>query len=333
MQYMPSSSSLASPMERPVAPIESVIVTPAALLAAFASVPDPRRAQGRRFSLAAILTLTVAAILSNHLSVLAIAEWGADQSHELLRALGFACKTTPRQSTIQRLFKKLSPDHLATALTNCFDKARTEPARRPRGSQGVAIDGKAQRGRLSFDHSGCPVHALSALLHDYGVVLASETIEPHGPTDKAEAELTVAPALIEHVDWQGRVLTGDALFCQRNLCQQVLDAGGDYRLTVSPSKRTRPGSMTTSAYFSPLLSRRCLSMIGVRHKLSITATDAITTSVGSSPPPISLATATGRVWLRYSVWRGRGRSEGRPKEKCGTESPVYRLMWPMLTDC
>jgi hypothetical protein len=42
---------------------------------AFASLPDPRRKQGTRYSVAAILTLAVVAVLANHTSVLAIAEW------------------------------------------------------------------------------------------------------------------------------------------------------------------------------------------------------------------------------------------------------------------
>ncbi len=214
-----------------------LVVTPSALLAAFATIPDPRRHQGIRFALPAILTLAVAAILSNHLSVLAIAEWGNDQDRDLLATLGFPDGITPVQSTIQRLFRKLDPDRLSAALTAHF--ARGGPTKPPpRGSQGVAIDGKAQRGRLAFDASGSPVHALSAFLHEQGIVLAQEPIDSNGPTDKAEAELTVAPALLERIDWQGRVMTGDALFCQRDLCQQVVQAGGDYLLLVKDNQPT-----------------------------------------------------------------------------------------------
>lgn len=54
--------------------------------------------------------------------------------------------------------------------------------------------------------------------------------------EKSEAELTVAPALLARIAWPGRVLTGDALFCQRHLCQQVLDAGGDYLLLVKENQ-------------------------------------------------------------------------------------------------
>ena len=70
------------------------------------------------------------------------------------------------------------------------------------------------------------VHALSAVCPIQGVVLAQTPIT--STAEKTEAELTVAPALIAQLDWHGRVLTGDALFCQRHLCTQVLAAGGDY---------------------------------------------------------------------------------------------------------
>lgn len=204
------------------------------LLAAFATIPDPRGRQGRRFRLAAILALAVAAILSNHLPVLAIAEWGRCQLPDLLEALGFRDGVTPHQSTLQRVLAKVDPASLSVALERYFRPSNT--AKRERGSEGVAIDGKAQRGRLAFDPQDGPVHALTALLHGQGIVLAQESIETGGKTDKAEAELTVAPKLIKRVDWQGRVMTGDALFCQRNLCQDVTDAAGDYLLIVKENQ-------------------------------------------------------------------------------------------------
>jgi predicted transposase YbfD/YdcC len=70
------------------------------------------------------------------------------------------------------------------------------------------------------------------------VVLAHEPINDPATTDRGEAELTVAPALLDRIDWHDRVLTGDALFCQRSLCQQVGDAGGDYLLTVKENQGT-----------------------------------------------------------------------------------------------
>ena len=210
----------------PYAPPSSgpLSVSPRSLAAALAHVPDPRRHASVTSALAAILTLAVAAILANHLAVLASAEWGARQSPDVLRPLGFPDGHTPCQSTLQRLFSKLDGHVLAAALSAHFAPP-VVPVLEGDAVQGVAVDGKAQRGRLPFQEGGCPVHALTAFCQEHGVVLAHEPIVQGA--DKGEAEVTVAPALLARVAWPGRVLTGDALFCQRHLCQQVRDAGGD----------------------------------------------------------------------------------------------------------
>jgi DDE_Tnp_1-associated len=59
---------------------------PMAWHSACEQVNDPRRKQGKRFSITAILLLALAAILSNHVSELAIAQWGAGQSEEVKKA-------------------------------------------------------------------------------------------------------------------------------------------------------------------------------------------------------------------------------------------------------
>jgi predicted transposase YbfD/YdcC len=205
------------------------------LLAAFAAVPDPRRQASIDYPLPALLALAVTAILANQHSPLAIAEWAARQGTALLAPLGFVEGRTPCQSTLHRVFAALCGERLAAALGAYFAPgAAPDPTRR--GTQGVAIDGKAQRGRLRYQAGGSPVHALTAFCHEQGVVLAQEAIDCGA--DKAEAELTVAPALIARVAWRGRVLTGDALFCQRALCRQVVRAGGDYLLLVRENQPT-----------------------------------------------------------------------------------------------
>lgn len=215
---------------RPAAVAMPLTIAPASLAAAFATVPDPRRIASVRYPLAAILALAVTALLANHRSVLAIAEWGARQERALLSALGFPGDQTPCQSTVQRLFRQLDGDGLAATLA-----AHIAPVAAPADDlQGVAIDGKAQCGRLRFATGGCPIHALSAFCHESGLVLAQEPIAFEG--DKAEAELTVAPALLARIDWRDRVLTGDALFCQRGLCRQVLAADGDYLFAVKENQ-------------------------------------------------------------------------------------------------
>ena len=53
---------------------------------------------------------------------------------------------------------------------------------------------------------------------------------------KKEAELSVGPRVLEEVPLRGRVVTGDALYCQRALCQQICQQGGDYFFTVKENQ-------------------------------------------------------------------------------------------------
>jgi predicted transposase YbfD/YdcC len=163
-----------------------------------------------------------------------MAQWGTEQDPPRQRALGFRAGATPHQSTLQRLFAKLDPDRLGRALGRACG-VRVPPAT-TRGSQGVAIDGKAQRGRRAADPTVGVIHALTAFCHDHQIVLSQVPITT--TATKAEAELTVVPEVIASLDWHGRVLTGDALFCQRPVCQQVLERGGDYLILVKENQPT-----------------------------------------------------------------------------------------------
>src|SRR6516225_1417098 len=79
------------------------VVPPGRIVSAFAQVPDPRRRQGRRHPLAAVLAL-------------AIAQWAGEQDASVRVALGLPAGKASHQSTLQRLFAKLDPDRLVAAL-------------------------------------------------------------------------------------------------------------------------------------------------------------------------------------------------------------------------
>jgi predicted transposase YbfD/YdcC len=208
------------------------------LQAAFNSLPDPRKNHNKCYSMSSLLLALTAALLCNHLSVLACAEWLADQTLAVKLALGFVEGKTPHQSTFQRAFQKLKASTLETALTRYFEARRPHQIR-ARGSQSVAFDGKSQRGRLPFEEEvGTPCHLLSAFCQELGLVLAQVAIK------NKEAELTMAPQLLKQLDWTGRVLTGDALFCQRKLCEAVVEFGGDYLFVVKSNQATLEDDIT-----------------------------------------------------------------------------------------
>ncbi len=205
-------------------------------------------------------------MLSNHLSELAIAEWGAGQSEEVKKALGFENGVTPHQSTIHRLFRRLNGEEIEAAFRQMF-LTILDTDQEQRGTCAVSIDGKVQKGRLKFEEEkSYPIHAVSIVDHQTGIVLTQGHVEKTdveptsqqtaGETNsqqkarktksrregeleqeeqeekKQKSELAVAYRLIHHIDWEGKVLTGDALYCQRCLCSALRLAGGDYLFLV-----------------------------------------------------------------------------------------------------
>ena len=53
---------------------------------------------------------------------------------------------------------------------------------------------------------------------------------------KMKSELAVAALLVKQIEWKGKVLTGDALYCQRCLCHALRQAGGDYLFLVKANQ-------------------------------------------------------------------------------------------------
>jgi len=54
--------------------------------------------------------------------------------------------------------------------------------------------------------------------------------------DEHEAELTVAPDVLDGFPLARRIVTGDALYCQRALCRRIVAAGGAYLFVAAENQ-------------------------------------------------------------------------------------------------
>ena len=81
--------------------------------------------------------------------------------------------------------------------------------------------------------------------------LAATTYEPD------QNEIVAAMALIKELPLEGAVITGDAIFCQREICRHIRDAGGHYLFVVKDNQPELKASIAESfGDLSPLRSRR-----------------------------------------------------------------------------
>lgn len=93
------------------------------------------------------------------------------------KALGFEKGVTPHQTTIQRLFRKLSIEELEAAFRSIFLQIFKQD-KVERGAHALAIDGKTQKGRLKFEEENSyPIHAVSIVDHKTGIVITQGHVE------------------------------------------------------------------------------------------------------------------------------------------------------------
>lgn len=182
------------------------------LMEALATVPDPRSRHGRRHPLPAILALAIGAMLCGARSLYAIAQWGRDQESPMAQALGFRRERTPCVSTLHEVFSRLDRERFEQVLGSWLQ------ARGLVAGDGMAVDGKTLRGIHGEQFPG--VHLVAAYAHQQGIVLGQQAAPGKGK------ELEALRELLERLPLQGRVMTGDAQFTQREVCQRVVRKGG-----------------------------------------------------------------------------------------------------------
>jgi hypothetical protein len=126
----------------------------------FADVPDPRRGQGRRHPLPAVLALATAAVLCGARGYKAIADWAQDLS-QLARAR-FGCRyrngryEVPSRTRIRDVLIRVDPDALDGALQGWNAQMAID-------DEGLAIDGKTLCNAI--DEEGRQTHLLGVVGH------------------------------------------------------------------------------------------------------------------------------------------------------------------------
>lgn len=213
------------------------------LLAMLAAIPDPRGRKGRRHPLAAMLAAIVCGLLTGARGYKAIAHWTRVQGPAVWRCLGFTRKP-PCPNSFRNLLLALDPSTLESVLREWMQTLVEQPL--PNEARGTSLDGKTLCNTLAAHERN--VQLLSLLDQQLGGVLSQQAVDP--TTNEAKASLE----LLKTVVLQGRLVTGDAMFCQREICQQIVDSGGDYLIIVKDNQPELKAAI--EAEFQPGFSPR-----------------------------------------------------------------------------
>jgi hypothetical protein len=209
----------------------------ASLMELLEGLHDPRRAQGKRHPLPALLALAVVAMLAGMTSYEAIVQYGKERGWEFLQLLGFTTKWGLCKATYSRVFRRIDAADFEARVGRWIESRLGRD-----DAPHLSIDGKTARGSRDGDTPG--VHLLSAYAPDVKAVMAQLRVDAKTNEHKAALEL------LRVLPLKGKVVTGDAMFTHRDFCEEVIDGGGDYVLPVKDNQPTL-GKDIAAAFAGP----------------------------------------------------------------------------------
>lgn len=209
----------------PVADANEAPRVPGEILAAFALVPDPRVAQGRRHDLVGILALAGMAVIAGAQSVAAIGQWVADVGAVAMSELGMS-GVPASLATFHRVFRRIDAERF-DQIVYAWSRLRFTVID---GWRVIAADGKTVRGART-DSIDAP-HLLSAFDHATGATIGQVQV------GVKTNEIPMLEVLLAPIDITGAVITIDALHTQTATAEHITGRGGHYVMTV---KGNQPG--------------------------------------------------------------------------------------------
>lgn len=205
--------------------------------ASFAEVPDPRTGNAKRHELLEVLTIALTAAVCGAEHCSDFADFAADRE-DLFKEFLRLKNGIPSHDTFSRVFRLLDPEAFATCFGQ-FVEALGEA-----GEGVVAIDGKTLRRSFDTAAKRSPLSVVTAFASATQTVIGQEGFR----AGDGDSEIVAARALLQCLDLSGQLVTADAIHCQNDTAQVILDRGGDYLLRL---KDNRPAlAATVAEYFA-----------------------------------------------------------------------------------
>jgi predicted transposase YbfD/YdcC len=191
----------------------------------FKDLPDPRQLGKVVYPLAEVLLLCLLAVLGGAETFVDIARFG-EKKLGLLRRFRPFRDGTPSHDHLGDIFATLDAGQFQRCFVAWVAALTGTPA------DVIAIDGKTLRRSYQKKGAKAPIHMVSAFAARQRLVLGQVKV-----ADKSN-EIVAIPALLAMMAIEGAIVTIDAMGCQREIAQQILDQKADYVLALKGNQGT-----------------------------------------------------------------------------------------------
>lgn len=197
-----------------------------ALMEHFSPLKDPRVERTKKHSLTDLLTIAICGFICGIDTWVELEEF-AEAKEEWFRTFLSLPHGLPSHDTYGRFFGALDPE----SFSRCFI-AWVKGISEVTEGEVVAIDGKTLRRSFDRTSSKAAIHMVSAWSTKNSLVLGQVK------TEEKSNEITAIPKLLELLHLQGCIVTLDAMGCQREIVQAVVDKGADYVISLKGNQGT-----------------------------------------------------------------------------------------------
>ena len=185
----------------------------------FEAVREPRQYGKIEHPLLNIIFMTICGVLCGADDWVAITEFGEAQKGWLSNYLDLT-KGIPSHDTFGRTFALIDREEFQQGFLNWMGHV----SQLVEGV--VAVDGKQLRRSHNKGMGKEAIHMVSAWATANGLVLGQRKV-----AEKSN-EITAIPPLLAALDLTDCIVTIDAMGCQREIAQQIVDQAGDYVLSL-----------------------------------------------------------------------------------------------------
>jgi predicted transposase YbfD/YdcC len=218
---------LACPYSENFWPRRAPTMTPnsfASIAVHFATLEDPRVARSQRHPLINVIVIGLCAVICGARHFTQMEVFGQNKRTWLAKFLDLK-NGIPSHDVFNAVFACLKPEQFEACLLSWITSLHEVTE-----GQVLAIDGKTLRGSYQRGDGKAAVHMVSVWATANQLSLGSVTVE-----DKSN-EITAIPRLLELIDVSGALVTIDAMGCQKEIAQKIVEQGGDYVLAVKDNQ-------------------------------------------------------------------------------------------------
>jgi predicted transposase YbfD/YdcC len=194
------------------------------LLTHFQVLQDPRLERSRLHNLLDLLAITICAVICGADSWVDVQKYGIAK-YDWLKSFLQLPNGIPSHDTFGRVFAAILPEQFQA----CFAGWMSEVAE-CLGLKQIAIDGKTLCGSHNRGQGKAALHLVSAWAVANHLSLGQQAV------DQKSNEITAIPKLLEILDLHGALVTIDAMGCQKEIAEQIVEQGGDYVLAVKENQ-------------------------------------------------------------------------------------------------